>query len=207
MTISGNKSYQMDIRGNVLELKTSSFMVERGSVLHTDIFNRELAAMLSAGVVVTIAGIIAVLSFNITAIHFVMGFALFGISFFLFRTYIFHEPVLSAVFDRDRGIVDITIKKVFGKTEETYNISDVSEIKIGHVTLKPENPDGIKVVMNVSLQHGTVIPGFGQAEDFYTAHLQILEKNILIFSSKERNETQEIVDNIRGFMGNVLKEA
>ena len=199
-------NYQIDIRGDILKLKTSSFKVEEGSVLHSDIFNRELAAMLSAGVVVTVAGIVAVLNFKITTLHFVMAFILFGASFFVLRTYIFNEPVLNAVFDKGRGIVDITVKKVFGEIKETYNISDVAEIRLGHVAMKPENPDGIKVVMNVSLQHGTVIPGFGKTEDFYTAQLQLREKSILIFSSKKRAEAQKIIADVRGFMGDALKE-
>lgn len=199
-------NYQIDIRGDILKLKTSSFKVEKGSVLHTDIFNRDLAAMLSAGVIVTVTGIVAVLNFKITNVHFVMAFILFGVSFFILRTYIFNEPVLDAVFDKGKGIIDITVKKVFGEGKEAYNISDVTGIRLEHVTMEPANPDGIKVIENVSLQHGTVIPGFGETEDFYTAQLQLHEKNVLIFSSKKRDETQKVIAELRGFMGDALKE-
>lgn len=195
-----NKPFQIDIRGDVLDLKTSSFKVEKGSVLHTDIFNRELAAMLSAGVIVTVVGIFAVMNFKVTAVHFVLAFILFGASFFILRTYIFNEPVLGAVFDKGKGTIDITIKRVFGEKKETYSIANVTGIRLEHVTMKPENPDGIKVVENVSLQHGTVIPGFGQAEDFYTAQLHLRDKDVMIFSSKDKSETEKVIAEIKDFM-------
>lgn len=200
-------NYQIDIRGDILRLKTTSFRVERGSVLHTGIFNRDLAAMLSAGVIVTVTGMVAVMNFKITTVHFVMAFILFGVSFFILRTYIFNEPVLDAVFDKGKGIIDITVKKVFGEGKEAYNISDVTGIRFEHITMEPANPDGIRVVENVSLQHGTVIPGFGETEDFYTAQLQLHKKSVLIFSSTKRDEAQKVVAEISGFMKNALKEA
>lgn len=198
--MDANGRYRLEMKDNTLSFRTVCFKAEKGSVLHTDIFNRELAAMLSAGAIVTIAGIFFVLNFKITFIYYVMALALFGVSFFILRSYVFHEPVLCAVFDRGRGVIDIAVKKILGEIKETYNISEVEEIRLRHIVMKPENPDGIKVVMNVSLQHGTVIPGFGEEENFYTVQLHFRKKDVLLFSSKDRAEAQKVMAEIKGFM-------
>jgi hypothetical protein len=68
----------------------------------------------------------------------------------------------------------------------------------------PENPDGIRLVEQVALQHGTVIPGFGKTSEFYTVEMEFKNgKRITIFSSEEPSMAEDVRAKLSGFIGQV----
>ena len=105
MTIKGfmdNKTYHINIKDNMLIFRTSSFKAEKGSMLHSGIYNRELASSLLAGALVMIIGFFFASRFEATAVHFISALMLFAISFIFFRAYIFIEPVLCITVDKKK---------------------------------------------------------------------------------------------------------
>lgn len=195
-----NNTYQIDINDNILIFKTASFKAEKGSVLHSGIYNRELASALSAGGIAILIGLFAAASYKITTAHYMMAALLFGALFIVLRTYIFRETVLELTLDKDNKSAGITIKGI-RKKQQMFPISDLAGVRLRHITVQPENPDGIRVVENISLRHGTVIPGFGEPEEFYVAEIEFRNgKRIMVFSSKKSPETEEVAGKLRDFI-------
>lgn len=201
MTLDNNKAYQIDIKDNMLIFRTSSFRAEKGSVLHSGIYNRELASSLAAGALVMLLGFFFAASFKITTVHFVVALLLFVIFFIVFRTYIFLETVLCVVVDKKNGNIDIALERIFGKRRITSPLSELGNIRQDYLVVTPENPDGIKLVEQVALQHGTVIPGFGKTAEFYTVEMEFKNgKRIVVFSSEKPAEAENIAMQFRNFI-------
>ncbi|MEW6738759.1 MAG: hypothetical protein AB1325_02485 [Nitrospirota bacterium] len=194
-------SYQIDIKDNMLIFRTSSFRAEKGSVLHSGIYNRELSSSLAAGALVMLLGFFFAVRFKTTAVHFIAALLLFVIFFIVFRTYIFLETVLCVAVDKKNGNIDIALERIFGKRRITSPLSELDNIRQDYLAVTPENPDGIKLVEQVALQHGTVIPGFGKTAEFYTVEMEFKNgKRITIFSSEEPAEANEIAIKIKNFI-------
>lgn len=193
--------YQIDIKDDMLIFRTSSFRAEKGSVLHSGIYNRELASSLAAGALVMLLGFFFAASFKITTVHFVAALLLFVIFFIVFRTYIFLETVLCVVVDKKNGNIDIALERIFGKRRITSPLSELGNIRQDYLVVTPENPDGIKLVEQVALQHGTVIPGFGKTAEFYTVETEFKNgKRIVVFSSEKPAEAENIAMQFRNFI-------
>ena len=65
-------------------------------------------------------------------------------SFIVLRSYVFDEPLLETVIDKDRDIIGLTVKEGFRKKETCWVWGE--GVVVQQVTILPENPDGIKVV-------------------------------------------------------------
>src|SRR5512139_4099207 len=65
------EAYQIENNENGVVVRTTSFKTERRSVLHSGIFNRELASSLAAGAVMVIMGFFFAFYFRITVVHFI----------------------------------------------------------------------------------------------------------------------------------------
>lgn len=194
-------NYQIDIRDNVLVFRTSSFRAEKGSVLHSGIYNRELSSALAAGALVMLLGFFFATRFKITSVYFIAALLLFVIFFIAFRKYIFLEPALSVAVDKKNGNIDITVNRIFGKSKITSPLSELDNIRQDYIAVTPENPDGIKFVQQVALQHGTVIPGFGKTAEFYTVEMEFKNgKRITIFSSEDPSAVDDIAMKIKNFI-------
>lgn len=194
-------SYQMDIKDNMLVFRTSSFKAEKGSVLHSGIYNRELSSTLAAGALVMLLGFFFSVRFKITAVHFIVALLLFVIFFIVFRTYIFLETVLCVAVDKKNGNIDIALERIFGKKRITSPLSELDNIRQGYLAVTPENPDGIRLVEQVALQHGTVIPGFGKTSEFYTVELEFKDgRRFTIFSSEEPSMAEDIATRFKNFI-------
>ncbi len=188
----------------MLIFRTTSFKAEKGSVLHSGIYNRELSSSLAAGALVMLLGFFFALRFKTTAVHFIVALLLFAVFFIVFRTYIFLETVLCVAVDKKNGNIDIALEKIFGKRRITFPLSELDNIRQDYLVVTPENPDGIRLVEQVALQHGTVIPGFGMTAEFYTVEMEFKNgKRITIFSSEDPSMAENIRAKLSGFIGQV----
>lgn len=194
-------NYELRIEDNRLTFSTSSFKAEKGSVLHSGIYNRELSSSLAAGALVMLLGFFFAVRFKTTAVHFIAALLLFVIFFIVFRTYIFLEPVLCITIDKKNGNVDITLRRIFGKRRITSPLSELDNIRQNYLSVTPENPDGIRLVEQVALQHGTVIPGFGKTSEFYTVEMEFKNgKRIIVFSSEDPSKADDIATKFKNFI-------
>lgn len=200
--MDNHSTYQLEIKNNRLMFRTSSFISERGSILHSGIYNRELAAALAASVVS--GGLFVFLYARIgnKILLYIMPILVFSVAFIFFRTVILKESYLEAVFDKDLGQVSVIIKRPFRTLQSNFPIGSLSDIVLSHRKLEPENPDGIAVVEKVALQHGTVIPGFGEKKVFY--YLELFfgpDRKTTIFVTGERDKALRVADEIKDFLG------
>ncbi|MBI5212390.1 MAG: hypothetical protein HY957_03330 [Nitrospirae bacterium] len=181
--------------------KTTSFKAEKGNVLHSGIYNREMSASLAAGAVVMLSGFFFAAKYRITAVHFIAALFLFIILFLVFRAYIFGEPLLGVVIDKEKGNIDISLDRIFGKKNLSFPFASLEDIRKDHKSIAAENPDGIKFVEKIALQHGTVIPGFGKTAEFYTVEMEFESRQrIMIFSSEDSAAADDIALKIKNFI-------
>jgi len=197
----GFDTYNFDIKDNTLMLRTISFRTDKGSVLHSGIYNREMASTLAAGACITLAGFFFATRGRITALHFVSAIVIFTVLFLLFRTYVFREPVLYTAIDKTNGIIELSSENIFGRKKVSFPLSELESVRQDYVSSAPVNPDGIEIVQKIALQHGTVIPGFGETAEFYTVELEFKNgRRELIFSSKVPAEADGVATNLKKFM-------
>ncbi|HUO78408.1 MAG TPA: hypothetical protein VMU21_12620 [Thermodesulfovibrionales bacterium] len=204
------EAYQIEKSENGVVVRTTSFRTERRSVLHSGIFNRELASSLAAGAVMVMVGFFFAHHFRITVVHFIAVAFVFAVLFILFRIYAFREAVLETTFDWERKTITISLKRTMGSRHRSYPMDALAGIRIHHLSMKPENLDAVRLVEKVAVQHGTVIPGFGKVEDFYSVELDFREKKIVIFSAKDQKGAESFVNDLRsslaGFLPSVVWE-
>ncbi len=193
------KAYQLDIKGDVLTLRTASFETGRGSILHPGIFGPELRAVLaSAGAMLLIYLVLRPAPGLVNYLLLAAGFIAF---FVIFKASVFYEPLLEAVIDKTMGTITVSVKKFRG-WKDSYPLSDLTTVEMGHMVITPENPDGIRVVEKVALQHGTAIPGFGEALDLYTVEIKFrVGRSIVLFSTKTPMEAEALLKDVRVFLG------
>jgi hypothetical protein len=175
-------------------------------VLHSGIFNRELASSLAAGAVMVMMGFFFALYFRITVVHFIAAVFVGAALFILFRIYAFREAVLETVFDRERKTITVSLKGAARERTRAYPMDALAGIRIHHLSMEPENLDAVKLVEKVAVQHGTVIPGFGKVEDFYSVELDFREKKIVIFSARDRKGAESFMDELRNSLAGVLPD-
>jgi len=193
------KTCQLGIKGDALTLRTASFEAGRGSILHPGIFGPELRAALASACAVLL--IYLVLRPAPALVNYMLLPAGFIACFVIFKAFVFYEPLLEAVIDKTGGTITVEVKKI-GGWKDSYPLSDLTAVEMGHIVITPENPDGIRVVEKVALQHGTAIPGFGEALELYTVEIKFrVGRSIVLFSSRTPMEAEALLKNVRGFLG------
>lgn len=194
-------AYQIDIKDDVLVFSTASFKAEKGSVLHSGIYNRELASSLAAGAAVMLSGFFFAIKYRVAAVHFMIALVVFVMLFLFFRTYVFKEPALEMVVDKQGSRVTISVKHIMERIIASYPLSEISGIKQSSVTFKPENPDGIRLVERIALQHATVITGFGEPAEFWNVDMAFKDgKGVTVFSSKDKADADDIATRLKNFI-------
>jgi hypothetical protein len=193
-------NYHIDIKDDALVLRTTSFKAEMRSVLHSGIFNCELASSLFAGALLLLFGFFFAVPGKITVVHLILAMVAFAALFLLVRTYVFLEPTLEVRFDRRRGTIETSLRKAAGSKRDRYLMSELSGIRLGHRTMQPENPDGIKVIEKIALQHGMVIPGFAETMDFSAVRLDFPDRSVTLFSTKDKLEAEALAEKLNGFI-------
>ncbi|MEW6117387.1 MAG: hypothetical protein AB1553_10860 [Nitrospirota bacterium] len=196
-----SKDYFIKVENNRLMFSTTSFKAEKGSVLHSGIYNRELASSLAAGACIIALGFFFASNVSVTVIHYIAMLPLFAILFLAFRTYLFREPVLQLVIDKKTKKIGITVKRAIGRRAFVATLHELEKIRQGYTTETPANPDGIQLVEKIALQHGTVIPDFGTTAEFHTVELEFRDgRSITIFSSGAPGEADDIAHTINHFI-------
>lgn len=197
-----SSGYQLQIEGNRLIFRTSSFLPVRKSILHSGIYNRELASALAASSVGGTVFIFLSFSKYNKLVIYVFPLLIFAMTFLFFRTVVLKEPNLETVIDRGSGEVSVVVRRPFRVSRENTPLSFISDVTMSHLEFEPPNPDGVRVVERIALQHGTVIPGFGDKRDLYRVELAAADKKTTIFVTEDEREASEVVKKIKVFLGN-----
>ncbi len=201
-------NYDIEVKDGVLRLRTPSFRAGDFSMLHSGIFTPELTSSLAAAAVMVVLLMAAMIAgLRVTAAYMLLAAALFAALFLAFRRYVFFEESLEAVIDRASGTICVEIRKLFG-FKRSYGMDDLSEVRQGKVVITPKNPDGVEFVEKIAIQHGTVIPGFGEEKRFSTVELVFRDgTEVRVFSSEDDEEARALAERLRQFVGgDIAKE-
>ncbi len=174
--MNNKERYQIKTEKDCLFFKTSYFKVEQKSVLHKDIYSKEFSSMLSASLICILAYMTINYLTNAHVFFYLPVLILVFISAFLVsQRLLSREKYLEAVFNRGLNTVSITRPGIFKKKIEEIPLENIKAVVVGNKIFIPENPDGIKFVEKISLQHGSFIPGLGEEEEFVTLSLQLAD--------------------------------
>ncbi|MBF0344734.1 MAG: hypothetical protein HQL06_10945 [Nitrospirae bacterium] len=192
--------YRLSIQDNALRIETSSFKISKGSVLHSEVFNRELSSVFFAGGLSMAYLTVMALLHWAGYVHYGISAIVFVLSYPLFRTYIFKEPVLETVIDKKEQLITIIWTKVFGKKVLKLRLNDLRDIVLAYVVTPPHNPDGVAFVQKITSQHGTAIPGLGQTEHYYAVELTFDTERLVIFSSTDKEDSEGLLLKMERFL-------
>jgi hypothetical protein len=195
-----DKKYKIEVSGQRLILCSSSFRPEKGSVLHSGVFNRELSSFIAAAAILMLIGFFFARYGSPRTPHAVTGVILFILLSLLFRKYLFHEPELKAIFDIKKGFVTIGRRGVLFQKRAGYPLASISGIAVNRVVLRPENPEGIEIVEKIALHHYTVLPGFGETDEFFIVQLDFGKQTEVLFSTKKEAEAEEVRGKLKDFI-------
>ena len=191
-------TYSFDIKDKILAFRTTSFRAEKGSVLHSGIYNREMASTLAAGACIVLLAFFFASRPLRSPVFFISALLLFVLLFLFLRTFVFPEKLLQAVIDKGNNVVCIMRTGFFRMEKQLFPLAEVEGIREDFKAIASENPDGIKIVEKVALQHGTVIPGFGASAEFYTVELEFKDaERVMVFSSGDHSEADEVARTFR----------
>lgn len=194
-------AYAFDISDKMLVFRTSSFRAEKGSMLHSGIYNRETASTFAAGACIVLLGFFFASRPRLSNVSFIAVLPLFVLLFLFFRTFVFRETFLQAVIDKETNVVSIVHKGFFRTEKQLYALAGLESIREDYKAVAPENPDGIKIVEKIALQHGAVIPGFGAAAEFYTVEFEFKDaEKVMVFSSGDYSEANDVTKTFKNFI-------
>jgi hypothetical protein len=201
MAVTKEKGYEVSVTGDVLVFSTSLFSAEPESVLHKGIYNKDFASVLSSLSVAGLVWAIPALNFRRTIFSHVVFAVIFIGGYPLFRTLVFKDRSLHALFDRGRGLAEISVTGLIRKKVESLPLSAVKSVLIETNKIEVKNPDAVEFVEKISAQHGTVIPGFGEEKTFFMLKLKLADgSDRMIYSDLEMQDVMDAHEEIKGFL-------
>lgn len=201
MIENDSNTYRLANDTSRLVVRTTRFVADRGSVLHSGIYNREFSSVLASFAFAGTVYFLLVMSFGKGPFFYAVFMLLFIGTFPLFRTYIFRERSLESVFDRSKGYVEITRYWLRGKVLLNRPLADISRVLIDTKKTEVVNRDGVEFVEKISAQHGTVIPGFGEETTFYSLKLMFADgTESTVFADRNMQDVLTVHDELKEFL-------
>ncbi len=191
MTSAANRNYTIKKEEDKLIFTTTAFTDEPDSVLHSGIYNREFTSVLASAAAAGIVYVIVAMNIDNTIVRSLVFLLIFAVGFPLFRKFIFKESLMEVVFNASAGEAKIYRTWITKKQKETIAISSIKDISIESRKREAENPDAVKFVEKISLQHGTIIPGFGHESVLFLLKLHLSDDSTRTIYSD--NAMQDVV--------------
>lgn len=201
-------NYKIEIESDKLVFITSSFKAERTSVLHSGVYTKEFSSMLFASAAALAAYVLT--GGRTPLVRYTLLILIFALSFIGANKYIFKERELQVVFDKKDKTVNMIQSGLFTKKREKIPFANIKSVDIGNRQFVPENIDGINFVQKISAQHGSAVPGLGEAVEFITLSLQLTDGSdriiyaARIYEGKIDGEPEMPVMEIRNFLENTV---
>jgi hypothetical protein len=195
-------AYVFDVGDSVLSFRTNSYRAEKGSLLHSGIYNRETASVFSAAACMLLAGFFFARMNHISAVYFAAAFVLFVLLFIVFRTFIFSDAFLQVVIDKKNNIITVVRRESRLLSRKLlFPLAELENIRADYKEFSPEDSDGTRFVEKIAIQHGTVIPGFGSAARFYTVEFEFRDmQRVMVFSSGDYSEAGVVTATFKKFL-------
>jgi len=165
-------TYELYTDNDCLIFRTSSFRVEKTSVLHSGVYTKEFSSMLSASAVGALAYIVMNgIMEELKSAAYITAIASFIAVFLGARKFIFRDMYLEVDFNRTKRTVSIRRPGIVHSKSEELPFDQIQSVEIGNRKFIPENMDGIDFVQKISAQHGSAVPGLNETEEFITLRL------------------------------------
>ncbi|MDA8078008.1 MAG: hypothetical protein M0Z79_03610 [Nitrospiraceae bacterium] len=199
---AGDRGFSIRRQDQTLIFRTAYFSAERGSVLHSGIYNREMASILVSFAAAGLIYMVLARSYGTTPALSAVFLAVFAAGFLLLRRFVFRERSLEAVFDAAGRTVTVRLHGTMKGRPEVIPFGKIERLLIQKKEFGIVNPDGVAFVEKISAQHGTVIPGFGQEKVFYVVELVLSDGGPhTLFAGSHVEDALAAYDEIRGFSG------
>jgi hypothetical protein len=201
LTETQNNKYRTEKTGDILIFKTAYFSAERGSVLHSGIYNRDFASALSSLCVAGLVYLVVVMNLKKGILPHVVFLVVFAAGFLFLRGFVFKERYMETVLDRAAGRAEIYMVGITKKKKDSVAIKDINNVLIERRKSAVENPDGVEFVQKISSQHGMAIPGFGEEKIFFLLKLKLSDgTDRLIFADGDMQGVIKAHNEIKAFL-------
>jgi len=201
VTETQGKNYQREKTGDIFIFRTPNFSAERGSVLHSGIFNREFSSALSSLAVAGLAYMVAVIYLRKGLLPHVVFLLTFVPGFLFLRKFVFKEKLMEVLFDRHAGKTEIFIAGMTRRKKDSFPLGNINNVLIEQKKTAVVNPDGVEFVEKISSQHGMPIPGFGEEKIFFLLTLKLNDgTDRLIFADSNMRDVMDAHNEIKEFL-------
>jgi hypothetical protein len=198
---NGKGAYSLSKDESRLVFRTTSFSADRGSVLHSGIYNREFSSVLASFALAGLTYFLLVTGFGKETAFYLVFMIVFIGAFPLFRKYLFRERYLNVVLDRTEARAEISMSWIREKMLARMPLQGITGLRIETKKTEVVNRDGVEFVEKISAMHGTVIPGFGEEKTFYSLKLGFADKTELtIFAHSSMPDVMAVYDEIKEFL-------
>jgi hypothetical protein len=199
---AANRNYTVIIEEEKLIFATPTYRADPESVLHSEIYNREFSSALSSAVVAGILYMLVAFNTGNTIVRSLVFLLTFTVGFPFFRKFVFKEGLLEVVFNAVSGEAKIYTSRITKRLKETISIKNIEGISIESKKHEVENPDAVRFVKQISLQHGSVIPGFGEEKVLFLLKLHLSDgSERTIYSDNIMQNVITAHDEIKEFLG------
>ena len=202
MNSFASRSYTIKKEEGKLIFTTPAFTDELDSVLHSGIYNREFSSVLASAAVAGIVYVIVAMNTGNTIVRSLVFLLTFTVGFPFFRKFVFKEGLLEVVFNAVSGEAKIYTSWITKRLKETISIKNIKGLSIESKKHEAENPDAVRFVKQISLQHGSVIPGFGEEKVLFLLKLHLSDgSERTIYSDNIMHNVITAHDEIKEFLG------
>jgi len=199
---AANRNYTVITEEEKLIFATPTYRADPDSVLHSGIYNREFSSALSSAVVAGILYMLVAFNTGNTIVRPLVFLLTFTVGFPFFRKFVFKEGLLEVVFNAVSGEAKIYTSWITKRLKETISIKNIKGLSIESKRHEVENPDAVRFVKQISLQHGSVIPGFGEEKVLFLLKLHLSDgSERTIYSDNIMHNVITAHDEIKEFLG------
>ena len=201
MKSAANRNYTVRKEEDKLIFSTPAYRADPDSVLHSGIYNREFSSVLAAAAVAGIVYMLVAFNTGNTIVRSLVFLLTFTGGFPFFRKFVFKEGLLEVVFNAAAGEAKIYTNWVTKRLKETISIKNIKDISIENKKHEVENPDAVRFVKQISLQHGSVIPGFGEEKVLFLLKLHLSDgSEKIIYTDNTMQDVLSAYDEIKEFL-------
>jgi hypothetical protein len=196
------RNYTISKEEDTLIFRTPSFATGLDSVLHSGIYNREFASVLASAAGAGLVYVVVAVNLDNRFIHALVFLLVFAAGFPVFRKFVFKEALMEVIFNPAAGEATLYITRITRKLKEVIALDRIKGIGIESRRRQIENADAVEFVEKISLQHGTVIPGFGRETVLFLLKLKLTDgSERTIYSDNAMQDVIAAHDEIKEFLG------
>lgn len=201
MKSAANRNYTARKEEDKLIFATPAYRADPDSVLHSGIYNREFSSLLASAAAAGIVYMIIAMNTGNAIVRSLVFLLTCAGGFPFFRKFVFKESLREVVFDTSGGEAKVYTSWITKRLKETISIKNIKDISVENRKHEVENPDAVRFVKHISLQHGSVIPGFGEEKVLFLLKLHLCDgSERIIYTDNTMQDVLSAYDEIKEFL-------